>query len=76
MTQKRQSAREAQLTREAKQSDFWKEVFIPVFQTLHDSKEVEAYSTDDVYRRYALIEAVRILREFKMIFDYLAGLDT
>jgi hypothetical protein len=62
----------SRLVQETQRSDFWFKVFLPEFQQLHDNLEEAAYSTDDLYRRYGLIEAVRALREFKMRFDDLA----
>jgi hypothetical protein len=54
------------LVREAQKSDFWQKVFLPEYQELHDILEVGAYEDTDIHRRYALIEAVRALRDLMM----------
>lgn len=59
----------ARITREALSSEFWQEVFLPTYKGLHDTLEAQAYSSHDIHRRYALIEAVRALRELKFLID-------
>lgn len=59
-------SRRQQIVIEAKNSEFWKEVFLPEFQSLHDSLEASAYSTVDLHIRYGLIEAVKALRSLKI----------
>lgn len=62
----------SRLTREMIATPFWKQVFEPIFEDHHDILEEGAYSTNDLHRRYALIEAVKALRIFREEFLKLA----
>lgn len=52
----------SRLVREAKKTDFWNKVFLPLYQDLHDNLEEWAFSSKDMYQRAAYIEGVKALR--------------
>ena len=61
----------AELMRQLLTTPYWKELLVPEFKNFIEELEGRAL-TDDPWKRYAAVEVIFALREFKMRLDEIA----